>query len=481
MHELFQSLTRFFMKRASLIFYGFILLFFVGCFDVSDVVKAEVGGIESSQDLEESSIDIVSSEFSSNMSNEFNESSEGVSNSSSSDLVNESSSELFSISSSVIDSKGYYLFSPLGNTAVHLIDSAGDVVHQWNTEYVPALSVYLLEDGTLLRAESMKSKDFSAGGSGGRVALYDASSNEIWSYEYADSEKLLHHDIEMLPNGNILMVAWEKYSADDAVQQGLNTELFSEDEIWADHIIEVDPTTDEIVWQWHVWDHMVQDHDASKENFGSVQGSLGKIDLNYMGSHEVKDWNHINSIDYNEELDQILVSVHSFSEVWIIDHAITTEEATTDKGDLLYRWGNPDAVQQDGERELFYQHDAEWIDNDRILVFNNGDRVLQPYSSILEIQYTNEEVVGKTEVLWEYASGESFYATNISGAQRLANGNTLICDGPSGYFFEVAEDGTITWEYTNPYVTTTPMGEMNQVFRVDNYTADFSGIIGLLE
>ncbi len=369
---------------------------------------------------------------------------------------------------------GYYLFSPMLNSNVYLIDEDGDVEHQWETNYNPGLSVYLLEDGTLLRAESVTSVDFDAGGSGGRIAMYDSSSNETWSYTYADSNKLLHHDVEMLPNGNILMIAWEKYTKSEAIEQGLDVSLFTEDEIWADHIIEVDPTTDQIVWEWHVWDHLIQDYDSSKTNYGDINNNPGKIDLNYFGSNDLKDWNHINSVDYNEELDQILLSLHSFSEIWIIDHNITTDEAKTESGDLIYRWGNPEAVNEVGDRNLYYQHDAEWLDSGNILIFNNGDRRERPYSSVVEITYDSSSILNPPQIIWEYESGEEFYATNISGSQRLDNGNTLICDGPSGQFFEVTPEKEIIWEYTNPY--TSSNGIMNSVFRVDRYDSDYSGI-----
>jgi len=379
------------------------------------------------------------------------------------------------------DTLGYYLFSPLGNNNVYLINDDGELSHQWQTQYAPALSVYLLDDGTLLRTESLNSKDFTAGGAGGRIAIYDDSSNEIWSYEYANSKKLLHHDVEILPNGNILMIAWEKYTLEEAILEGLNTELFTSNEIWGDHIIEVNPSTNEIVWEWHAWDHLIQDNDATKENYGNVTNFVGKINLNYFEANDSKDWNHINSVDYNENLDQILLSVHSFSEIWIINHNITTEEAATEKGDLIYRWGNPETVNSDGNRNLYFQHDAEWLSNNSILIFNNGDRNNQAYSEVLEIEYSTNEILGNTEIVWKYSSGEDFYASNISGAQRLDNGNTLICDGPSGYFFEVTADGEIIWEYTNPYTTNTPNGEMNQVFRVSKYDSNYSGLSNIIE
>ncbi|MCP4181642.1 MAG: hypothetical protein GY756_28080 [bacterium] len=380
------------------------------------------------------------------------------------------------------ENKGYYLISPLANNNVFLIDELGEIAYQWETEYTPGNSVYLLEDGSLLRTESVKSRTFKAGGAAGRLAMYDPSSNEIWSYNYGDNKKLSHHDIEVLPNGNILIIAWEKFTKKEAEAKGLDTVKFTANEIWADHIIELNPGSNEIVWEWHVWDHLVQDYDPDKPGFGEISDNQRKINLNFSGTKEKKDWNHINSIDYNEELDQILLSVHSFSEIWIIDHSISTEEAKTDKGDLLYRWGNPEPVNIEGERELYMQHDAKWTTNNTIMVFNNGDRRNRPYSSVLEIRYDSGQGSGylnPPEIIWEYESKDDFYAKNISGAQRLKNGNTLICDGPSGHLFEVTKEKEIVWEYTNPIFSKTPQKEINEIFRGEKYYYDFPGIVSL--
>ena len=191
----------------------------------------------------------------------------------------------------------------------------------------------------------------------------------IWNFKYSTDEYLSHHDIERLPNGNILMIAWEYKSYDEAIEAGRNSELLKDNEIWPDYIIEVKPkglNEGEIVWQWHVWDHLIQDKDSSKLNFGNIDNHPELIDLNYISSKTLNpsgaDWTHINSIDYNEKLDQILVSVHGFNEIWIIDHSTTTEEASSNVGgnsgkggDLLYRWGNNQTyLENANENQFFY-------------------------------------------------------------------------------------------------------------------------------
>ncbi|CAA6676462.1 MULTISPECIES: DUF1566 domain-containing protein [unclassified Lentimonas] len=379
-------------------------------------------------------------------------------------------------------SSGYNLLSTLNSKSTYLMDNDENIVNTWTSSYNPGNAVYLLEDGTLMRTANTGSTDFDTGGTGGRVEQYDWEGNLIWEYDYDTSTHRQHHDVEVLPNGNILIIAWELKTQVEAVAAGRDPSLISEGELWPDSIIEVAPigsTGGTIVWEWHAWDHLVQDYDASADNYGTVADHPEKIDLNYT-LNGIADWHHINSIDYNAELDQILLSVHNFSEIWIIDHNTTTAEAAGSAGDLLYRWGNPAAYDSGDadDQQLFLQHDAKWIEAHlpgagNILIFNNGQgRSDGDYSSVDEItppvaadgSYTAGLPLAPT---WSYTNAvpTDFYGANISGAQRLPNGNTLICEGPEKYAFEVTSAGDLVWD-------TTSSGSM---FRFERYTPDFTG------
>ncbi|MCP3942397.1 MAG: PKD domain-containing protein [Desulfobacteraceae bacterium] len=392
-------------------------------------------------------------------------------------------------------SGGYMLLAPLQSTNTYLVDTDESIVHTWTNTKQPGNVAYLLEDEILLRTGSLMNGNRFAGtgGFGGIVEKIDWNSNVIWSYTIADDESCSHHDVEALPNGNILMIAWEYKSASEAEAAGRNPSLLSEGELWPDKIIEVDPNTDNIVWEWHVWDHLIQDHDASKPNYGVVADHPERINLNHVNNPAgVADWNHTNSVDYNEEFDQIILSVHGFGEFWVIDHSTTTAEAGSHSGgnygkggDILYRWGNPSTYGAAGDREFFGQHDAQWIESDlpgagNILVFNNGQgRPEGNYSTVEEIiPDVNADgsypipiggAFGPESQEWVYMAPDptDFYAQMISGAQRLSNGNTLICQGPIGYIFEVTDDGTIVWTYQNIDGTS--------VFRAYKYPYDYSG------
>src|SRR5262249_6705360 len=82
------------------------------------------------------------------------------------------------------------------------------------------------------------------------------------------------------------------------------------------------------------------------------------------------DWLHMNAVSYDPELDLIVASSPHLSEIWILDHSTTTEQAAGHKGgrygkggDLLWRWGNPQHYGggSDADRKLFYQHNVQWI------------------------------------------------------------------------------------------------------------------------
>jgi len=233
---------------------------------------------------------------------------------------------------------GYTLFAPLNYYTTYLIDNDGYLVNSWDSDYEPGNTVYLLENGNLLRAADPwpdGNPYFNAGGKGGRVEEFTWDGTLAWEFEYASEQYLLHHDIEVLPSGNVLMIAWEYKSDDDALAAGRDPLLLDGNGLWPEHVIEVEPDADgsggTIVWQWHVWDHLIQDYDFFKDNYGMVEDHPELIDLNYV--HRIgADWIHMNAIDYNEDFDQILLNTPFFKEFWVIDHSTTTGEAAGHTG-----------------------------------------------------------------------------------------------------------------------------------------------------
>ena len=399
--------------------------------------------------------------------------------------------------------EGYTLFAPEYHTKTYLINNNGDIVNKWSSNYLQCADCYLLENGNLLRScLPCINHKFPAGGITGRIEMFNWGGELIWEFEYSYNEFCLHHGFKVMPNGNILMIAWERKEYDESIANGRNPLSIPAGVIWPCYIIEVEPTLPiggKIVWEWHVWDHLIQDYDSTKDNYGVVADHPELIDLNFGLLTGFLDWNHINSVDYNEELDQILISLHIQNEIWIIDHGTTTEEAAGHTGgksgkggDILYRWGNPQAYRAgtSDDQKLFGQHDARWVEpgcpgEGHITVFNNGFlRLDSLHSSVDEIIPPVDEngfyylepghAYGPREPIWSYTAENptDFYASIISGAQRLPNGNTLICDGISGEFFEVNMEKDIVWKYVNLY----PEPVKTNVVKIHCYPLDYHGI-----
>jgi hypothetical protein len=413
---------------------------------------------------------------------------------------------------------GYTLFSPIPYPVTYLIDNDGMLVHSWERTDRVAGMAYFLETGELLRPSRIPNQNFNTSGAGGFVELIDWEGNTTWEFTYNSDQYRPHHDIEPLPNGNVLMIAWELKTYAEAIAAGRDTALLVDGELWPDHIIEVEPTGPSggnIVWEWHVWDHLIQDFDSTKENYGVVADHPELIDLNWdPGGNNagIADCIHSNAIDYNEELDQIMLTVRKFSEIWIIDHSTTTAQAAGHSGgiygkggDLLYRWGNSQTYRHGtaSDRKLCAPHDGSWIEEgnpgeSNILVFNNGQgRPQGNYSTVEEIvppidstgNYTIEPdtTYGPAEPIWIYqaANPTDFYSQTWSGAQRQPNGNTLICEAINGKFFEVTPDTDIVWIYINPVTDIGPVYQStvipppeNRLSKILRYAPEYPGFEG---
>ncbi len=413
--------------------------------------------------------------------------------------------------------EGYTLFAPKHNTVTYLMDNQGRVVHQWKSNYEPGQTVHLKPNGHLLHCCFTHNRGFTKGGEGGRIEEFDWDGKLVWEFELSTDQRLSHHDVAPLPNGNVLMLVVEKKTRADCVAAGFDPRMLRDSELFPDSIVEVQPAYPQggrVVWEWRVWDHLIQDFDSTKANYGNVAEHPELIDVHCNGRPTPAFWNHMNSIAYNEELDQIMLSVRGCNEVWIVDHGATTQEAAGHAGgrqgkggDLLYRWGNPAAYKQGSEhdRQLFEQHDAQWIPEGHpgaghITVFNNGyDR---GWSSIEEIvppmdgagRYALErgKAYGPDKPVWHYeaTNRSEFFSSELSGAHRLPNGNTLVCEGVVGNLFEITPEGEKAWQYVNPMVRggilaqgETPGKDVrghlfNAVFKAHRYAPDYPGLSG---
>ncbi len=420
---------------------------------------------------------------------------------------------------------GYTLMSPMQGTNAYLLNNAGQYVHKWTSQYCPGRGDYLMTNGHYFRECSVRTILSTGGGEGGRHEERDWEGNLVWAFDLNTSTNMSHHDFKVLPNGNLIMIVCEYKSLADVIAAGFNTNLCvsaitaNGGFMLPDYIAEVQPTRPyggNIVWEWHSWDHLIQDYDSTKHNYGVVSNNVGLINANPPSGQNQQFWNHFNGIDYNPQFDQILISCRCNSEIWVIDHSTTTAQAAGHTGgsygkggDLLYRWGNPQQYKLGTQANeiLWQQHCCIWIPANypgagHILIFNNGnggrgytsvDEIVPPVDAYGNYSRTTGAAFGPANLYWTYTNNPAtnFYCSDIGGAEREANGNTLITHGTHGTLFEVTTNGTTVWSYINPE-TSTPLAQgsaippdpnmagqwYNEVFKVHRYPTNFVGFTG---
>lgn len=382
--------------------------------------------------------------------------------------------------------EGFTLFTPspptpFATTYTYLIDNNSTILNQWSHPSRCASIPYLMPDSTLFYPCLAPNSFFEVAAAGGRILKYTWEGDVLWDFTWSSMDFIQHHDIEPLPNGNILILSNERKTMQDAIDRG---RIEINGEIWPDMIVEIQPNGingGTVIWEWHFWDHLIQDSDSLKLNYGNVRNNPGKLDINVAEIQGVGptgqysgDWMHANSVHYNETLDQIIISCRRTNEFYIIDHSATTEEAESNQGgnsgvggDFLYRWGNPQNYGRgDSTNQItIAQHSVNWIPNGfpgegNILIFNNGLAQLMSShdikSSVIEITpplINNEYFINENQAFgpnifeWFYNGDDEFEFLSViqGGAFRLSNGNTLITSSGTPTIFEVSPLGNIEW------------------------------------
>lgn len=378
---------------------------------------------------------------------------------------------------------GYVLIAPPNDTT-YLIDKCGKLIHLWPGNDPGPSFVYLLPNGNILRTGHYQSVAGTLGG--GKTQLIDWDGNLLWRYVYGDSTHLQHHDICLLPNGNILCLVMEIHQNAEALSLGRDSFPLG-DWLGSEEIVEIQPVgtdTANVVWIWRVWDHLIQDRFPTMASYGAVADHPELINFNYMPHNaSLTDWLHINCIKFDSANNVIMVSVHNFGEVWMIDHSTTTFSGASHSGghfgrggDLLYRWGNPEAYNRGTpNNEVFFgQHYAYWIpkgypDEGKICVYNNGlNRLDSDYTSVdfftpaldspgVHLNGTQPYLPVALDKRYTDPWPTHFYSITQGNAQVLSNGNLLMCNGKSGELFEVDTAWKQVWKYMVPITNGGPL------------------------
>jgi hypothetical protein len=324
-----------------------------------------------------------------------------------------------------------------GNKYASLIDMSGRVCHRWQSDEGISYGQILPNGHLLVRtwAAQENSDPEPMAGSSTAILELDWESNVVWEYR----DNMLHHDFVRLSNGNTLVLLWEKLSEEETqkIKGGISRET-DPDQMMADVIAEItrEGTT---INKWYAKDFLTPDDDV----ICPLEGRHG--------------WTHGNSLDVMPNGD-ILASFRQINVVCIIDKS---------SGALKWKWG---------PNEVSHQHDATHLTNGNVMIFDNGaHRFGVSYSRVIEVNPLSNSVV------WEYRGSPpiAFYSFNLGSAQRLPNGNTLICEGAPGRLLEVTGTGEIAWEYISPFTVVSRTGTFtNAIFKAFRYPTDHEGFAG---
>jgi len=338
-----------------------------------------------------------------------------------------------------------------------LVDMDGTVFHKWVSP-VPGEGLGLvepLEKGNILCVTRPPGSLAAA-----TVLELNWSGGVVWSFTMPPGGSYIHHEIERLPNGNTLLLC----------AQTITVPMISTVPLIDDFLIEVSPTG-QIVWSWFTWQHFNQfGFDATAKSLIAAAGG---------------DWAHTNAASPlpdnshgSERLrpGNILVSQRHTNTLYIIDRK---------SGDVVWSLGPNDNLTHG--QHAPYMIDPSHPGAGNILVFDNGSGTgyplkgrAQAFARVLEINPASKQIA------WDYDASDSglfpltFRSDIISNAERLANGNTLICSGVRGRLFEVTTTGEIVWEYVTPY--TGQLGNRRhtlvyRAYRVDSRWLPFAWLV----
>jgi len=337
---------------------------------------------------------------------------------------------------------GYTLFTPqTASGKVYLINTEGEIAHQWQLPVRPGRDAVLLANGNLgyngshtTSAKLYPAWDIWHGGD-----FYEVTPNGeiVWHYQ----DIYHHHDAQWLDNGNLLYTTAAQLPDDIAARVigGDKRSDLPEGKIYSDIVKEVN-RQGEVVWEWKAWEHLPPEDYPIHDIFNRHH------------------WPMINGLSLTRQ-GLVLMSLRTTSGVIAVNKT------------------NKEVVWQVGPELVAQQHTPTEMEDGTVLIFDNGNLrsgVTSPHSTVLQFDPL------QSKITWQYRDefAPAFFSPYMGSAQRLENGNTFICESAFGRLFEVTPEGETVWEYIIPFYNQYPSplnlnvipGEHNSVFRAHRYS-----------
>jgi hypothetical protein len=335
---------------------------------------------------------------------------------------------------------GYNIHCSRVAPEIYLTAMDGSVVHTWS---YPVDEIWVWDHATM-----------QGNGDVMVISKFKELLRLTWESELVWRKRMdVHHDIAVLPDGTFYAII-----RGAELHRGLVVRFPS--------IVHFSPDGEEID-RWYAYEHL----DEIRESFDQrsfldtildtmraegtpVRASEtipGKLEASVLSDGRVLyDYFHLNTLtilpgtplgerDARFKAGSLLICFRNVNQIAVLDR---------DTWEILWVWG---------EGNLEWPHHPSMVPNGNVLVFDNG--VLRRFSRVLEVNPATGDVE------WEYVADppESFYTYEKGSAQRLPNGNTLICDGDNGRAFEVTREGEIVWEWLNPEIR---KGHRVQIYRM---------------
>lgn len=324
--------------------------------------------------------------------------------------------------------QGVNLYASRPLCLAELIDMEGEVLRSWSE---PGCAFWgnaeLLDDGGILVVGADTRTD-----EGRFLKRFDASGELVWRHNVP-----LHHDMEADPRGGVLSL------------EATHREI---PEIHPDYPVRDDAVTHlsesgEVLSRVSILDALLALKSVDELESVAPKKKWGRSFVDLIHANSVERMRNEALFDTHALYDprHVIVCSRHQNTVAIID---------LESGEALWAWGSG---------ELDGPHDAQLLDNGRILIFDNG--MARGWSRVLEVDPRTDEVA------WEYPGEEdpSFFTSSRGAVQRLPNGNTLITVSNNGEVFEVTPDGLYAWHFFNP--NDDHEGERTTLFRMRRYSS----------